>query len=219
MLARLVGVLAALSVMRGAPRLWHAAAQPRATPCTVGAKLEVQSGGSWYKATVKRGPDAEGRCFVGYDAFRSTWDEWVGADRMRARGQDDAAAASVANTPVAWTEFPASGVYGCYEARTTYGAPGCVRTAVGCIGMQVELRPVMMFGLLDRTTYSDYDGRTGHYTYDGGTGVLTMTDGSRRGWRYKRTAATAFQALDRNGATTAYSCPLEKGKNPRRHPW
>ena len=47
--------------------------------------------------------------------------------------------------------------------------------------MAIELRPAVMFGLLDRWTYSDYDGHTGDSTYDDRAGVITMTDGSRRG--------------------------------------
>jgi hypothetical protein len=106
-----------------------------------------------------------------------------------------------------WSGAPPTGVYQCYSARPYRGQ------------IQIEVAPVVMFGLLDKTTYSDFDGKKGHYTYDGGTGILTMTDGSRQDWRYKRVAQTAFHHIDPQGKDTAYTCPLLTGKDPLKHPW
>ena len=114
---------------------------------------------------------------------------------------------------------PAAGVYGCYSARPTFGGPGCVPSSMGCMGMKIDVAPTVMFGLIDGSTYSDYDGKKGHYTFDATNQVLTMTDGSRKGWRYKRVAATAFRFLDEQGKETAYTCPLEPKKDPLKHPW
>ncbi len=111
------------------------------------------------------------------------------------------------------------GVYGCYEARAAMNVPGCVRSSLGCMGVRITIAPVVMFGLIDGTTYSDYDGHRGHYRYDNGSGILTMLDGSRRGWRYKRVGNWSFRMLDQAGKETPYTCPLEPGKDPLRRPW
>jgi hypothetical protein len=59
------------------------AAPAGASLCQVGAGISVLWNGTWYPATVKEvRPDG---CFIGYDGFASSWDEAVGADRMRAR--------------------------------------------------------------------------------------------------------------------------------------
>jgi hypothetical protein len=61
-----------------------AGAAPAATACAVGDQIQVFWGSSWYDATVKQIRD-DGQCFIGYDGWVDSWDEWVGADRMRAR--------------------------------------------------------------------------------------------------------------------------------------
>lgn len=114
---------------------------------------------------------------------------------------------------------PAPGVYACYETRAAMNVPDCVRSSLGCMGFVVTPAPVMMFGLIDATTYSDYDGKRGHYVYDAQSGILTMTDGSRDGWKYKHTADWAFRALDAKGAETSYTCPLDDKKDPLKRPW
>lgn len=120
---------------------------------------------------------------------------------------------------LAYGAAPPRGVYGCYQARAAMNVPGCIRSTLGCMGISITVAPVVMFGLLDRTTYSDYDGHRGHYSYDDRSGVLTLLDGSRRGWRYKRTATWAFRMLDQAGKETAFTCPLEPKKDPLRRPW
>jgi len=114
---------------------------------------------------------------------------------------------------------PPPGVYGCYSARSVLNAPGCVRTSFGCMGMQIQVAPTVMFGLVDRATYSDYDGKKGHYSYDAQSGILTMTDGSRQGWKYKRVDTWSFRMLDPQGKETQYTCPLEPKKDPLKRPW
>lgn len=76
-----VGVMAALSVL-----VWSGAAMAQVT-CEAGASLEVEWGGSWYAATVVAGPNEAAQCQIHYDGYDSSWDEWVGADRMRARAE------------------------------------------------------------------------------------------------------------------------------------
>ena len=104
---------------------------------------------------------------------------------------------------------PPVGVYGCYEPHL--GArPGL---------MTFQVAPTVMFGLIDGTTYSDYDGKRGAYTFDNGTGVLTMTNGSRQGWHYKKVGEWSFRMLTPNGQETSYTCPLEPAKDPLKRPW
>jgi|GEM_PF-6753038 len=71
-------------------------AQGTAGACRPGAKLEVLYNGTWYPATVKSAPDAQGRCLIGYDGWDANWDERVGPDRMRVRGQAQPATAPTA---------------------------------------------------------------------------------------------------------------------------
>ena len=127
--------------------------------------------------------------------------------------------ASAAAVCPAQNAKPPAGVYGCYSARSVPNAPGCVRTSLGCFGMQIQVAPTVMFGLIDAATYSDYDGKRGHYSYDAQTGIITMTDGSRQGWKYKRVDNWAFRMLDQQGKETQYTCPLEPKKDPLRRPW
>ena len=115
---------------------------------------------------------------------------------------------------------PPAGVYSCYDVRMGYGVPGCIRTAIGCTGMVITPMPVVMFGLIDGSTYSDYDGHHGHYKYDAETGIVTMIDGTRKGWRYRKSAEWSFRLIDNNNADKElYTCPLETTKNPNRGPW
>jgi hypothetical protein len=145
--------------------------------------------------------------------------------RPSAQPVQQTAAAPPAATMVARTaeggneQAPPAGVYGCYSTRSVSGAPGCVRTTLGCFGMKIEVAPTVMFGLIDRSTYSDYDGKKGHYSYNNQSGILTMTDGSRQGWKYKRVATWSFRMLDPQGNETAYTCPLEPKKDPSKRPW
>ena len=76
-------------------------AQAKATVgCAPGANIQVKWQGRWYDAAVKRGPDAQGRCFIGYDGYGANWDEWVTPDRMGTRG---------ATTPVSTQALRPSG--------------------------------------------------------------------------------------------------------------
>ena len=76
-----------------------------------------------------------------------------------------------------------------------------------------------MFGLIDGASYADYDGHQGHYRWDEASGLLTMTDGSRQGWRYHKTADWSFRLIDNGTGAETYTCPFSPGKNPSRGPW
>jgi hypothetical protein len=86
----------------------------------------------------------------------------------------------------------------------------------GCFGQYGPAYP-MYFGLLDGARYANFDGLTGRYKLTGD--VLEMTDGPLKGVKYKRTGEQAFRMLDGKGNVTAYTCPKEGTKDPRKHPW
>lgn len=52
--------------------------------CQKGDKAEVLWQGSWYPATVLHSNGE--RCFIHYDGYESSWDEWVGPDRIKLKG-------------------------------------------------------------------------------------------------------------------------------------
>ena len=49
---------------------------------------------------------------------------------------------------------------------------------MGGTGLVITPMPTVMFGLIDGASYSDYDGKHGHYTYHAAGGIVTMMDGS-----------------------------------------
>ncbi len=64
-------VLAPLAI----PTLAHA------NLCTPGERADVLWRGTWYPAVVKR---ARGdSCYIHYNGYNNSWDEWVGPDRIR----------------------------------------------------------------------------------------------------------------------------------------
>jgi hypothetical protein len=68
------------------------------------------------------------------------------------------------------------------------------------------------FGIIDSSTYRDFDGKTGRYSFDASTGVLRMTSGSSKGMAYKRMADNYFRVLDDKGNITGGSCSHATGK-------
>lgn len=68
------------------------------------------------------------------------------------------------------------------------------------------------FGIVDRNTYRNFDGKTGRYSFDAATGILRMTSGSSKGLSYKRMSDTYFRVLDDKGAITGGSCSYASGK-------
>ena len=114
--------------------------------------------------------------------------------------------AAAAATPAWAAGSPPRGVYGCYDVSMMPGRP-----------MVITPTPVAMFGLIDDSTYADWDGHHGHYRFDGT--MLTMTDGSREGWRYRKTGDWSFTLIDNRTGNTAYTCPLDPAKEPSHGPW
>ena len=133
---------------------------------------------------------------------------FLGHAEMLRLGLVSFVASALLNWPAAAEEFPPYGVYSCYDARMDYK-----------MQLQITPMPYVMFGLIDASDYSDYDGNHGHYSYDSGAGVLTMIDGSRQGWRYHKVGDWAFTLIDNATGGEIYSCPYEASKNPNRGPW
>ena len=51
--------------------------------CPVGAALEIEWNGAYWAGSVLQGPNAEGQCYVSYDGYDASWDEWVAPSRLR----------------------------------------------------------------------------------------------------------------------------------------
>jgi hypothetical protein len=80
-LPRFFGVVLAAALLL----LVAAAGRAEAQDFAPGARVQVKWKGSWYNATVLRvrpGP----AYLVHYDGYASSWDEWVGPGRIKARG-------------------------------------------------------------------------------------------------------------------------------------
>jgi hypothetical protein len=118
------------------------------------------------------------------------------------------ASAALLFSLAARAESPPVGVYGCYDAMINYKGQ-----------LTITPMPFVMFGLVDAATYADWDGHHGHYTYDPAAGMLTMTDGSRQGWRYHKAGDWSFRLIDNAKGTEIYTCPFDAGKNPAKGPW
>lgn len=54
--------------------------------CPEGKPAKVKWKEKWYDALIRKGPDKIGRCFIHYEGWDNTWDEWVTPDRIRFNG-------------------------------------------------------------------------------------------------------------------------------------
>jgi hypothetical protein len=77
---------------------------------------------------------------------------------------------------------------------------------------------IMIFGILDGSTYMQASGRRGRYSYDAKSGVLTLDPGGRPA-RYQRISPTSFRVIDpATGQLGGFVCPLNRAKNPGARP-
>ena len=97
----------------------------------VGTKVEILWSGSWYKGAVKEVKGAQYK--ITYDGWSSSWDEWVGKDRLRLPGTKAAAATTTtdakAGMPVTEKQATAAPTganpsAGRWEATVTNGYKG-----------------------------------------------------------------------------------------------
>lgn len=62
------------------------------------------------------------------------------------------------------------------------------------------------FGIVNASTYRNFDGKTGRYSFDASSGVLRMTSGSSSGLAYKLMPEGNFRVLDQKGHITGGNC-------------
>jgi hypothetical protein len=67
------------------------------------------------------------------------------------------------------------------------------------------------FGIVNGSTYRNFDGKRGSYSYDASTGVLRMTSGPSKGMVYRRESGGNFRVLDEKGNNTGGNCPFASG--------
>lgn len=94
-------------------------------------------------------------------------------------------------------------------SATGHGAlvPGSVyRCTLPGIGMFTGA----YFGIVDGSTYRNFDGKRGSYTFDQRTGVLRLVSGSSKGLSYQRESGGNFRVLDERGKITGGNCALNK---------
>ena len=60
--------------------------------CKVGNKADVLWKGTWYPAIVKKVKGNQ--CYIHYTGYGNNWDEWVGPDRIKAKGEANTASAA-----------------------------------------------------------------------------------------------------------------------------
>jgi hypothetical protein len=77
----------------------------------------------------------------------------------------------------------------------------------------------MMFGLLDDSTYINYDGHVGTYAYDSTTGVLEIGLEKGAPSLFARIEEKTFRAMSSDGTLQAHVCPFNAVKDPANPPW
>lgn len=139
-------------------------------------------------------PDARwGSCkFLVEDSDRELW--WSMGEDVVPAAPASASGAAMPSTPAGEGGAPAPGnVYECT-------LPG------------IGLFTGAYFGIVDASTYRNYDGHTGSYEFDAASGVLHLTTGSSRGLRYQRQSPRNFRVLDEAGKITGGNCVLNTAK-------
>jgi hypothetical protein len=88
-----------------------------------------------------------------------------------------------------------------------------------CHDQLFNIDPVMMFGLLDDTSYKNYDGDVGSYAFDQESGILQVGLQTGAPARFLRIETTVFRALNEDGTLAGFVCPLNAAKDPNSPPW
>lgn len=81
--------------------------------------------------------------------------------------------------------------------------PGRVYT---CTLPGIGLFTGAFFGIVDSSTYRNFDRKTGRYSFDASTGVLRLTSGSSKGMAYKLMPQGNFRVLDEKDSITGGNC-------------
>ncbi len=88
-----------------------------------------------------------------------------------------------------------------------------------CHDQMANIDTVMMFGLIDATSYKKYDGDVGGYAFDRESGIIQIGLQTGAPARFVRIGATAFRALNEDGTLAGFVCPLNPAKDPNSPPW
>ena len=64
--------------------------------CATGDGAQVLWKGTWYPAHVKQVSGDGQKCFIHYDGYGSSWDEWVGSDRIQIKSSGGSAPVAAA---------------------------------------------------------------------------------------------------------------------------
>ena len=88
-----------------------------------------------------------------------------------------------------------------------------------CHDQLFNIDPVMMFGLIDATSYKNYDGDVGSYAFDQASGVIQVGLQTGAPARFVRIGTTVFRALNEDGTLAGFVCPLNPAKDPNSPPW
>ena len=56
---------------------------PAVGHCAIGQPVDILWQGSWYPGQVLDGPRGDGACYITYDGYDSSWDEWAAPSRLR----------------------------------------------------------------------------------------------------------------------------------------
>ena len=88
-----------------------------------------------------------------------------------------------------------------------------------CHDQMANIDTVMMFGLIDATSYKNYDGDVGGYAFDRESGIIQIGLQTGAPARFVRIGATAFRALNEDGTLAGFVCPLNPSKDPNSPPW
>ncbi|GEM_PF-1845607 len=187
-------VLACTSARRGGPRhlrwigtaTFAAALSASHAACPPAGAEYVIKGFTGDTRVTARGtpPDKRGGCFWRTEDGRDLW--WnMGSDVKPAPPR-----------PAGYSE-------------TGKGAlrPGSVyRCTLPGIGMFTGA----YFGIVDGSTYRNFDGKRGSYTFDQRTGMLRLVSGSSKGLSYQRQSEGNFRVLDDRGRITGGNCALNE---------
>lgn len=107
----------------------------------------------------------------------------------------DSQAAQPSQTPIGSTPIP-----GVYQCSTPMSIGGMI---------YAQPEPGNTFGIINGTTYRDYNGARGTYAFSGGT--LRMTSGPLRGIRYRAMGNNRFMPIMANGSVAPnLSCALNR---------
>ena len=170
--------------------------------CTPGVRLNVQwSANGWYAATVKR-PAEGGLCVVGFDGWPATSDQAIPVTKAAPEGSQ---------TPFTSVGQTASAVAAANPDVLSVGVYECNMPPIGTPMMDLQ------WGILDRSTYSDFEGGRGSYTYDAHSGEIDFTSGSLQGRIRRKDSSGLFHVVEAD-KLTSMTCPYS-AKDPTRRHW